>query len=355
MSVYKRGDKNVFYMNFTVNGVRVFKSTGKFTKKEAKHVEALERQKIMDQEKMTPQEKSANMLLSEAIKQVYEGKWKNNKCPDSPVTIGEMIISLLGDIPLKKIDDDAIALLKQKLALREIKTGTVNRYLAVLKTILRFKRQSWDHIKLHKESKGRIRVISKEEETKIVNLLRNTKHSVRRSFYPDVADLVEVQIDTGMRLGETLKLTYEDINYESNLIHIWINKGDRPRSIPMTKRVAAIFKRRQTDNHLRPFNLTPYQADKAWAWTRKEMGRSSDKEFVIHALRHTCASRLVNKGVDLYVVKEWLGHSTIQVTEKYAHLNPMKLHEAVSSLNKSNETKHNITNEIVLDSSCILE
>jgi hypothetical protein len=40
MSVYKRGDKGVFYMNFTVNGVRVFKSTGKNTKREAKQVEA---------------------------------------------------------------------------------------------------------------------------------------------------------------------------------------------------------------------------------------------------------------------------------------------------------------------------
>lgn len=272
------------------------------------------------------------MLLSDAIKNVYEGKWKNNKCPDSPVTRCDMIISLLGDLPLKQIDDDAIALLKQQLALRKIKSGTVNRYLATLKTVLRYKRQSWDHIKLAKESKGRIRVISKEEETKIVNLLRNTKHSIRRSFYPDVADLIEIQIDTGMRLGETLKLLYDDINYESNLIHIWINKGDRPRSVPMTKRVAAIFKRRQTDDQPKPFNLTAYQSDKAWAWTRKELGLNGDKEFVIHALRHTCASRLVNAGIDLYVVKEWLGHSSIQVTEKYAHLSPRKLSHAAQML-----------------------
>lgn len=332
MAIYKRGEKGSWYMNFTVNGVRVNKSTGTAIKKEAKHVEALERQKIIDQEKMTPQEKSANMLLSEALKQVYEGKWKNNKTPDRPVTLGEMIISLIGDIPLKKLDDDAIALLKQKLALREVKTATVNRYLAVLKTMLRFKRQGSEHIKLHKEAKGRIRVVSKDEETKIVNLLRNTKHSVRRSFYPDVADLVEVQIDTGMRLGETLKLLYDDINYESNLIHIWINKGDRPRSIPMTKRVAAIFKRRQTEKQLKPFALTPYQTDKAWAWTRNELGLKGDKEFVIHSLRHTCASRLVNKGVDLYVVKSWLGHSTIQVTERYAHLAPHKLADAAKML-----------------------
>jgi len=69
---------------------------------------------------MTPQEKAANMLLSEAVKQVYEGKWKYNKCPDSPISRCEMIISLIGDIPLKKIDDDAIALLKQKLEARTV-------------------------------------------------------------------------------------------------------------------------------------------------------------------------------------------------------------------------------------------
>jgi site-specific recombinase XerD len=62
------------------------------------------------------------------------------------------------------------------------------------------------------------------------------------------------------------------------------------------------------------------------------MGLEGDKEFVIHSTRHTCASRMVNAGVDLYVVKEVLGHSSIQVTEKYAHLAPHKLSDAVAVL-----------------------
>ena len=67
------------------------------------------------------------------------------------------------------------------------------------------------------------------------------------------------------------------------------------------------------------------------------MNLRGDKEFVIHALRHTCASRLVNKGIDLYVVKEWLGHSSIQVTEKYAHLSPKKLAHAAYALEPEEE------------------
>jgi integrase len=100
----------------------------------------------------------------------------------------------------------------------------------------------------------------------------------------------------------------------------------------MTKRVASILKRRLAGNVDNPFNLTVFQSDKAWAWAREQMGMKDDTEFIIHALRHTCASRLVNAGIDLYVVKEWLGHSSIQVTERYAHLNPVKLVHAATML-----------------------
>ena len=64
------------------------------------------------------------------------------------------------------------------------------------------------------------------------------------------------------------------------------------------------------------------------------MGLKGDTEFVLHALRHTTASRLVNKGIDLYTVKEWLGHADITTTQKYAHLSPQKLAYAASVLEK---------------------
>lgn len=337
MAVYKRGAKGVFYMDFVCKGVRVFRSTETHTKREAKLVEAAERQKIVAESKLSPSERAARLQLSEAITQVYEGKWKQNKDAEGANRRAKGLIEHIGDIPIGKIDDDIVAELIKKLEATGIKPATINRYLATLKTILRYKRQPWDHIKLKKVRNGRIRVVSQKEEQAAVNMLRNTAHSDRRYFYPEVADLVEVLVDTGMRLSELLHLTYDDVNFKSNMISIWINKGDRPRSIPMTSRVKRLMKARQEANPAKPFNVTVYQADKAWEWVRDQMGLKEDKEFVLHALRHSCASRLVNRGIDLYVVKEWLGHSSIQVTEKYAHLNPEKLSHAANMLEQNDE------------------
>lgn len=331
MAVYKRGDKGVFYMNFTVGGARVTRSTGKFTKKEAKLVEAVEKKKLMEDAALSPREKRARMKFSEAIKKVYDERWKNNKDGEKSYRNMELVMGVIGDLSISKIDEDVVAHLVVRMEAKGNKPATINRNLAGLKTVLRYHKQPWDHIKLKKETKGRIRVLSREEQGRAVELLRSTTHR-QRGHYPEIADLVEVLADTGMRLSELLNLRYKDVSFTSNLISIWVNKGDRPRSIPMTSKVRAILQARKVTNPDKPFTIDKHQADNGWKWVRKEMGLDKDPEFVLHALRHTCASRMVNAGVDLYVVKEWLGHSSIQITEKYAHLNPAKLAHAAMFL-----------------------
>ena len=330
-AVYRRVEGGPFYMNFTLNGQRVFKSTGKNTKKEAKHVEAMERQKLMEEEKLTPQQKSTK--ISEAIDQVYQARWKKNKDGKGSYNKATKFITLIGDLTLECITDDIVYDYIEKLEATGVKLATVNRHLTALKTVLRFKKQTSDFIRLAKEHKGRIRVISKEEELKIVKIMRSASSCKRQYFYIEVADLIEILVDTGMRLSEAINTKYEDINFSSNLISIWKNKTEKPRSIPMTDRVKRILESRVSINGVGPFTITKHQAGHAWNWVRKVMGMKDDKEFVIHSLRHTCASRLVNKGVDLYVVKEYLGHSSIQVTERYAHLAPNKLAHATAILN----------------------
>jgi site-specific recombinase XerD len=64
------------------------------------------------------------------------------------------------------------------------------------------------------------------------------------------------------------------------------------------------------------------------------MGQDHDKEFIPYALRHTCASRLVQRGVPLTVIQKWLGHESIRVTQRYAKIRPEDLFAAVDVLER---------------------
>lgn len=206
MSVYKRGDKGVFYMNFTVNGIRVNKSTGKLTKREAKHAEAMERQKLIDELNTPPEQKVLKLLMSEVVKELYDTRWKYNKDSVNSLARAERVVEIIGDMPICEVNQDTVRKLMLHLQGRGNKPATVNRTLEVLKTMLKYKKLEWDYIKLAKVPKGRIRVVSKEEELQVLKLFSETTHPERRSFYADMADLVVCLVDTGMRLGEMLKL-----------------------------------------------------------------------------------------------------------------------------------------------------
>ena len=67
---------------------------------------------------------------------------------------------------------------------------------------------------------------------------------------------------------------------------------------------------------------------------RAAIGLEDDEQFVIHTLRHTCCTRLVSAGVDLRSVQEWMGHSSIDMTQRYAHFIPSKLDDAADALQR---------------------
>lgn len=179
-----------------------------------------------------------------------------------------------------------------------------------------------------KEPVGRIRQISAKEEQVLLQWLRTTGQD-------DMADAVTVLIDTGMRRGELLNLRPTDVDLETGVCMVYGTEGQgtkngRIRSVPMTARVRAILSERQIGAAC--FDLSPSGMRHAWDTARAHMGLMGDKDFTLHVCRHTCASRLVSKGVSLPVVQQWLGHTAIQTTMRYSHLYPSDLMNAVKAL-----------------------
>lgn len=335
MAVYRRRGRGLqYYMDFTIRGVRVKESTGTSDRRVALRVEAVRRSKLEDQlQNGGERAEIIRITLKEAIDRTFEERWKHNKDKGEMVLPrAKLLIELLGDRELSEISEVLIEQMKSKLLSKGKAPATVNRYCSYLKTILHMAQKRWKvldrvpYVPMMKETKGRIRALTQDEEIELLSRLRNHEYEP----YRIMEEIVKVLLDTGMRVGELLALRGEDVNFTDRMIHIWVNKGDKPRSIPMTSRVFAAIPRRSGP----VFPISQDLVSRAWDSVREKMGLADDPQFVPHALRHTCASRMVQRGVDLYTVKEILGHSTIKVTERYAHLCPANLRHAIDVLDK---------------------
>lgn len=271
--------------------------------------------------------------VSEGVDRTEKRFWKGTAGGPSAMHNAKFVLEFFGQkrrlSSISTTDvDDFVSFLED----RGDADGTINRKLAVLSKVLRFAKErggltsELPKIDRKKEKQGRIRYLTEDEEAAFLATLKAWGKD-------DHHDAFVVLIDTGVRLGELWRIEARDLNSKGGVVSIWRTKADLPRSIPMTKRVREVLERRTKKSPSGP--LFPF--DNAWfryTWdrVRNHMGLDRDKQFIPHTLRHTTASRLVQRGVGIKVVQEWLGHRTITVTMRYAHLAPTNLQAAVSVL-----------------------
>jgi integrase len=210
-------------------------------------------------------------------------------------------------------------------------SATVNRKIAALSKMMTIAEENgWierrPQFTRKREGQGRVRWLSPQEEATALDLLTQWGRVDHR-------DALIVLVDTGLRLGELWRVAARDIDTNQGLLAVWQNKSDLPRSVPMTTRVREIIVTRMgihPSGPLFPFHNGWFRG--TWDRLRTTMKLDDDEQFVPHVLRHTCASRLVQRGVGIPLVQQWLGHRTIQITMRYSHLAPVHLLEAAKVL-----------------------
>jgi integrase len=140
---------------------------------------------------------------------------------------------------------------------------------------------------------------------------------------------------TGMRKGEALGLTWNQVDFEKGIITLMDTKNNECRHVPMDETVKSTLRDiNRNGEHVFP-GLKP---GKPLVWVElsfhNALEKSGIEDFKIHDLRHTFASNLVMAGVDLMTIKELLGHKTLEMTLRYAHLAPDHKMRAVKILDQ---------------------
>lgn len=280
-----------------------------------------------------PQQKDI-ITFAKAIEHTYKSHWKGTRGEATALKNAKTCMQFFGaDTYLHDIDTEWVKEFVEHLENTGSADGTINRKLAALSVIIKVcredgKRTADPVIRRRKEYKGRDRFITLHEEQQIMAAFTLWGKQ-------DAVDVTVTLIDSGLRTGELFALERPDINFSQGkhgTITIWRTKNDTPRTVPMSKRVAEIIQRRLDSMAIGEKYIFPY--DRFWyrtMWDRMKhhIGLGADQQFVPHILRHTCASRLIQHGIPLLVVKQWLGHASIQSTMRYAHLCPTQLYDAL--------------------------
>lgn len=274
--------------------------------------------------------------LSAAIETVYQERWRQGKSGDDSLRRAEILLEIIGDLPLDTIGPQQLRILHAALAAKGYGSTTGNRYLACLKTILRRHDLPTRMITMATEE-SRLKTYSRDEERTILAFLDAGEYSGKRSAWADLPDLVRVLRDTGARLGEVLRLTALDLDLETGAIRFSQTKSGRPRTIYMVGETRDILTRRKGQGTDRIFNIRADQVQNAWEWVRAKLPLT-DPDANLHAWRHSSCTRMIEAGIALPAVQKWHGHAAITTTMRYVHYLDDHMKDTAKLLDKINKT-----------------
>ena len=272
--------------------------------------------------------------LSEATRVVYKRRKNGTKSATNFLIGMKHNIKALGDLPVNKITrpmvNKMMDILKQE---HKNSNAVINQKMGYLRVVLQEMEEDGfiEMIKMPKPrptKNSKVHYLTYDMETQLLDFLVANKQY-------EAKDIVICLIDLGCRVNELLNLEKRFIDFDNNQINFNDRKNDKAVAVPMTQRVIVIMQiyrmgKKPTD---KLFDVDYSWLNAIWQKARKELGYAKEKYYTIHLCRHTCASRLVQRGVPILLVKDWLGHEDIENTMIYAHLQPKALHSYVEVLN----------------------
>lgn len=271
----------------------------------------------------------------ESVIDTYLKTATNKKAYEDEKFFGQWWKTWFKDQRLNAITPQRIEEARQHLQKAKKSPGRINRYQAWLRHVLnvcirdgKLTHNPTAKVKMLRESKGRTRFLSVEEENKLV-----------ASLGPMYGPYARFAILTGLRQLEQFKLEWSNVDLERGILTLPITKAGEVQYLPLNEEAKDILR-----------SLDSWQSSR-WVFPSQNPAQHMDPcnfmrlyraavldagiEWVSwHDLRHTFASRLAMQGVSLATIAALLRHSTTALVKRYAHLSPAYLKGAIEEVSR---------------------
>ena len=280
--------------------------------------------------------------LGEHLDKHYAAHWAGMKSRIVMRHVVNVLKREVGYRPLSEITYGCLKDYGDGLLVGRLKPATVNRRMSAISSTLqeavrRGELEKLPPIPHWPENNRKERYMTQAEEAAIFGWLGKRAEAARvmgdtsQNEWEYMRHLAQFLVDTGFRFSEAFK--FDVVDGQANLLHGDTKTGSG-RRVPLTS-AAKVSAEYMLGNAWHTSSLTPEQRwsyiSHRWELACKAAGVAG---VTLHILRHTCASRLVQRGVNIYVVSKWLGHSSVRTTERYAKLAPDTLSLALAALER---------------------
>lgn len=243
------------------------------------------------------------------------------------------------EVPASEIDAEAVARWSEE-NMGRLKRATINRRVAALQALL-----SWGAkeglcraaMKLPKLAQSDSKVVTRFlEEGERARLMAELAAREARSGRDYLRPAVILSLNTGIRKGTLLGLRWGDVDFASRTLRLRaeIMKAGREAVVPLNDAALRAlsewreFRGGDGGGYIFPTENGARRMDTSKAFMRV-LDKAGIKNFTWHCLRHDFASQLAMKGVPMHVIQKLMCHGSLAMTQRYAHLSPNSLEEAV--------------------------
>lgn len=269
-----------------------------------------------------------NMAIDRYLREVLPSKPKNARNVAQHLkwwgeTLGSFSLNEITPSRISQTRDQLLAGLSNKGIRRS--PSTIVRYLASLSVLLSLCYREWQWIeenpiaKVSKpsEPRGRVRFLDDDERDRLLN-------ECRASSNPYLYTFVVLSMASGMRRGEVMNLRWKDVDLERGRVILHETKNGERRLVPVSGLALELLKglyaqRNEASTLIFPGTDPHKPIDLRFPW-EQALKAAEIKDFRPHDLRHCCASYLAMSGASLAEIAEVLGHKTLTMVKRYAHL-----------------------------------